>query len=82
MGDEQFVARMLAHVEKDKVLSEIPKAQRRSSVKPLADYVCESDDRNTAIVLAYRSGGYTLAEIGEHLVCIIRCHVVHDIETG
>lgn len=66
LGDDQFVERMLEHVEKDKVLSEIPKAQRRLQVKSIADYVSNSESRNTAIVSAYRSGNYTLAELGEH----------------
>ena len=66
LGDEQFVERMLDHVEKDKSLSEIPKVQRRAVTKSIEDYVCDTDDRNQAIVSAYRSGSFTLSEIGEH----------------
>jgi len=57
---------MLDHVERDKRLSAIPKAQQRVKVKSLEDYVCDSDSRNLAIVSAYRSGAFTLAEIGEY----------------
>ena len=66
LGDEQFVERMLDHVKKDKRLSEIPKAQRRVKVKSIEDYARDSDSRNLAIVSAYRSGAFTLAEIGEY----------------
>ena len=66
LGDEQFVERMLDHVEKDKQLAEIPKAQRRMATKSLADFAAGSDSRNQAIVAAYGSGNFTLAEIGEH----------------
>jgi len=66
LGDEQFVERMLDHVKKDKRLSEIPKAQRRVKVKSIEDYARDCDSRNLAIVSAYRSGAFTLAEIGEY----------------
>ena len=56
---------MLNRVEKDKRLSEIPRGQRRLKTKSIADHIHESDDRNMAIVSAYRSGNFTLAEIGE-----------------
>ena len=57
---------MLGHVEKDRQLSEVPKAQRRLKTKSMADHIRNSDDRNMAIVAAYRSGNFTLAEIGKH----------------
>ena len=34
--------------------------------KPLAHYAARSGNRDDAITLAYRSGGYGMKEIGEH----------------
>ncbi len=45
-------------------LSEIPKAQKRPVPKTLEEYATLAESRNEAIVLAYRSGGYTLQQIG------------------
>lgn len=66
LGDTQFVERMQAFIDKDKVLDEIPLAQRRPPAKPLHLYEQEASDRNEAIVLAYASGGYTLKEVGQY----------------
>ena len=66
LGDEQFVERMLDHVEKDRHLQDVPKAQRRRKGKSIKNYIRDAENRNMAIVSAYRSGNFTLAEIGEH----------------
>ena len=42
-----------------KNLSEIPKIQKRAVPKSLKEYENESSGRNEAIVVAYRSGGFT-----------------------
>ncbi|WP_372882325.1 transposase [Psychromonas sp.] len=47
-------------------LEEIPLKQRRSSPLTLQQYQAQSTSRNEAIMLAYKSGGYTLKEIGEY----------------
>ncbi|GLR11223.1 transposase [Chitinimonas prasina] len=47
-------------------LREIPRAQRRPVGKPLGWYAGQYPERNTAIVEAYRSGGYTLQEVAEY----------------
>jgi putative transposase len=65
LGDEKFVENLQALIDDDKVLTEIPLSQRRPAPKSLKDYA-HACDRNTAIVTAYQSGGYTLKEIGEH----------------
>ena len=57
---------MNALVDGDKDLSEIPSSQRRGIVKKIEEYEHEANSRNDAIALAYRSGGYTLKELGEH----------------
>ena len=64
LGTEQFVENMQAMVDGEKELSEIPSSQRRPTPKSLAEYGSLSNDRNTAIIRAYKSGGYTLKEIG------------------
>lgn len=66
LGSEQFVEKMKSYVDGNRELSEVPAAQRRPVPKALGDYEASSHDRNTAITNAYRSGGYTLKEIGNH----------------
>ncbi len=50
----------------EKDLSEIALSQRRPLPRKLSEYQKTAEDRNTAITNAYKSGGYTLKEIGEH----------------
>jgi len=64
LGDEAFVERFKYHKELD-VLSEIPKTQRQTVGKSLAQYQHEHPERDAAMVQAYRSGLYTMKEIGE-----------------
>jgi len=66
LGSEQFVEKMQSLLNGDRELSEVPASQRRPVPKALGDYEASSHDRNTAITNAYRSGGYTLKEIGNH----------------
>lgn len=66
LGDEQFVSKLQAGLEHDKDLSEIPIAQRRKPAQSLDYYAQKHRDRNSAIVTAYRSGGYSLKAIGDH----------------
>jgi len=66
LGDEQFVGKLQADLEQGKDLSEIPVAQRRKPAETLDYYAQKHRDRDDAIVTAYRSGGYTLKEIGDH----------------
>lgn len=64
LGTEQFVEKMKLLVDGEQELSEVPSSQRRPKPKALTEYETSSQDRNTAIYQAYRSGGYTLREIG------------------
>lgn len=64
LGSDQFVDKMQSLIGGNKELSEIPRSQRRPLPKTLHDYAIASQDRNSAITHAYRSGGYTLKEIG------------------
>jgi REP element-mobilizing transposase RayT len=66
LGDERFVEKMQRHIDQDRVLSEIPKSQRRPQAKTLTHYERRAGSRDAAIIEAYESGGYTLNEIGEH----------------
>ncbi|MAF47090.1 MAG: hypothetical protein QGH73_02370 [Rhodospirillales bacterium] len=58
LGSEAFVRRALARLEGDRPSAEIPLAQRRPLVRPLADYAKETTDRAQAMARAYASGAY------------------------
>ncbi len=51
---------------KQRDLSEIPGIQRRAKPKPLEEYAVSAANRDEAMFLAYRSGGYTLQQIAHH----------------
>jgi len=65
LGDEQFVTRMQIHIQKGRDDVQIPIAQRRPKPPSLAEIVERSPDRNTAIVAAYSTGGYSYQQIAE-----------------
>jgi hypothetical protein len=66
LGSEQFVEKIQSFLDDDRELSEVPASQRRPVPKALGDYEASSHDRNTAITNAYRGGGCTLKQIGNH----------------
>lgn len=66
LGTDAFVERLQEGVEKDKDLSEIPKSQRRGKPKPVAYYEKQEVGRDEAIASAYRSGGYSMKELGDY----------------
>lgn len=66
LGPEQFVVKMQSLIDDEKVLDEIPSTQRRPEPKALSVYESSSKDRNSAIYLAYMTGGYTQKEIGDY----------------
>lgn len=74
LGSDKFVERMQKQIEADKDLSEIPSSQRRAVAKPLSVYERKASDRDSAIILAYNNGGYSMKEIGDYFgaFCIIR----------
>ena len=63
---DQMQVRLSQQVSAATSLREIPRAQRRPTAKPLGWYASQYPERNTAIVEAYRSGGYTLQEVAEY----------------
>jgi putative transposase len=66
LGNEDFVVQMQSLVDGEKELSEVPSSQMRPMPKALSHYEEQSQNRNSAIISAYRSGGYTLKEIGDY----------------
>ena len=81
LGSEAFIDQIQTHIDTDLELSEIPASQRRPVPKSLGHYEQHNQSRNNAIVEAYRSGGYTLKQIGDHFGLhystvsgIVRCH--------
>lgn len=66
LGDERFAERMQKRAAGGAGLGEVPKAQRRGRVRPLADYARRYKDRDRAMAAAYGSGHYTLNAIAEH----------------
>jgi hypothetical protein len=66
LGSDKFVERMQKQIGVDRDLSEIPSAQRRPTAKPLSIYEDESSGRDLAILSAYKSGGYSMKEIGDY----------------
>ena len=66
LGSEHFVETMQCLIEPNKSLENVPKPQKSLVRKPLSFYEQSRFTRNEAMALAYRSGFYTLKEIGEH----------------
>ncbi|MEE9344565.1 MAG: transposase [Methylococcales bacterium] len=66
LGGDAFVERTSRMIDNDKDLSDIPASQRRSIPRSLQYYADNIPGRNTAIISAYKSGGYSMKEIGEY----------------
>lgn len=66
LGNDDFVQFHLARLNENDALSDIPKKQRRGKAQSLAEYELHADTRNEAIFAAYRSGSYTLKDIGSY----------------
>ena len=54
-------------MDANRPLSEIPRTQRRPLVRPLAWYFGKNRYRNKAVLDAFRSGGCSTREIGDHI---------------
>ena len=65
LGSESFVERIQEKLAKSNI-AEIPTARQRPKPKTLNEYRAITNSRDEAIVLAYRSGGYTLQQIGRY----------------
>jgi hypothetical protein len=66
LGSEAFVDEMQCKISPEASLSDIPAIQKRQIAKPISYYEERYQDRNTTIVNAYSSGGYSMKEIGEY----------------
>jgi hypothetical protein len=66
LGGDAFMLQMKALIDEDKELSETPSSQRRPMPKALSYYEAKMNNRNEAIVGAYRGGGYSLKEVGDY----------------
>jgi len=64
LGSEAFIARMRPQLE-GQTIGEIPRAQRRPLVRPLADLTAGLP-RDTAMACAFESGHYSLQQIAAH----------------
>lgn len=67
LGSEAFVDEMQRKMNTDRRLSEIPKTHRRPVTRPLTWYFQKHPDRDSAVFEAFRSGGYSMREIGDHV---------------
>ena len=65
LGDAQFVAQHRQLLTNDE-LREVSIAHRRAVALPPDTYQQQSSNRNDAMVQAYRSGAYTMAQIATH----------------
>ena len=66
LGEASFMEKMQMLIDGAKDLDEVPSSQRRAMPKTLSDYELMAKTRNRAICMAYKSGGYTLKEIGDY----------------
>ncbi len=70
LGSDKFVEEMQCQLRADQVLTGVPRQQRLSPRQALDWYAGNWSDRKQAMALAYRSGHYTLEQIGEYFgVC-------------
>jgi len=65
LGYEDFVKQFQAEPQHSN-LSELSIAHKPSLALSLEEYVAQSSDRNVAMVAAYLSGAYTMAEIAAY----------------
>lgn len=66
MGSDDFVKNMQAKIDLQKNLSNVPKPQYLSRHYSLEYYEQQSITRNECIGLAYKSGQFSMTEIGKH----------------
>ena len=67
LGDEQFIKRMQARLDDEKVNDvNIPRAQRHGPAPPLEVIRRQYKDKKKAVVAAYETGAYSFEQIGEH----------------
>ena len=65
LGDDAFVDQFRGDRDMEE-LREYSKSQKRAMAPSLGEYESRSRRRNEAMTNAYRSGAYTMQEIGKH----------------
>ncbi|MDO3384915.1 transposase [Gilvimarinus sp. SDUM040013] len=65
LGSDEFIEDTQAKMDPNQSLLDIPKPQKLSPPKPLEHYVDSYKDRKQGMSEAYRSGHYTLSEVGD-----------------
>ena len=66
LGNDHFVERMQAHLKSGEDDVQIPMAQRRPPAPSLDEIKRLASDRNSAIVEAYATGGYSYQQLADH----------------
>ena len=66
LGSDTFVEDMQCRMDPEQSLKDIPKPQKLGAPRPLDYFASHFPSRNEAMARAYRSGHYTLTEVGEH----------------
>lgn len=66
LGDDDFVNDMQCKLDPEQSLKDIPKKQKQAPVKPLAYFAECYKTRDESMAHAYRSGHYTLEQVGEY----------------
>jgi REP element-mobilizing transposase RayT len=66
LGSDRFVVDMQCKMNPEQSLEDIPKPQKQSPVKPLAFFQKKYRERNQSMAEAYRSGHFTLKQIGNY----------------
>jgi REP element-mobilizing transposase RayT len=66
LGDDQFVQRMQAHLQSGKDDVQIPLAQRRPPPTRLEQIERRAPDRDSAIIAAYATGGYSYQQLADY----------------
>jgi REP element-mobilizing transposase RayT len=66
LGSDTFIENISQQIDESKDLRDIPASQRRGIPKSLEYYGDNMPSRNAAIISAYKSGGYSMKEVGEY----------------
>jgi putative transposase len=66
LGDNDFVNTMQSKLNPDQSLKDIPSKQKMAPIKPLSHFAERYKTRDESLAQAYRSGHYTLAQVGEY----------------
>ncbi|MFW2440137.1 MAG: REP-associated tyrosine transposase [Arenicellales bacterium] len=66
LGNDAFVDEMQCKISVNQSLDDIPSSQKQQVAKPLMHYEKRYEDRDEAIFNSYKSGGYSMKEIGDY----------------